>query len=94
MPNPERAAIHIDTAIPPHGDTTVHVDVPAGGHTDTGGQHIDVRPQAGPDKGPHVDAALPHIDVKVPPHVDTKHHIDTPAGPHADASLPELGPKA
>ena len=83
----EQDRIHIDTPLPPHGDASVHIDVPAGAHTDTGGQHID----AGGAPA-HIDTSLPHIDAKFPPHADTKHHIDTPAGPHADASVNQPKP--
>ena len=84
VPTPKHAGgTHLDTALPPHGDTSIHVDAPAGPHVDTGGQHVDASVA-----GLHQDIRLPHIDASIPPHVDAQHHVDTPAGPHGDVSLP------
>jgi len=78
-----KGGMHMDTAVPPHADFSVHVDAPAGPHLDAGGQHVDAKAA-----GLHQDYKFPHADTQTHPHIDTPQHVDTPAGPHADFSFP------
>jgi len=77
---------HIDTQVPPHGDSHVHIDTPRGPHVDTGGGHVDAHQDVW-GVGPHEDFGLPHVDSAVPPHGDTSPHVDTPGGPHVDQTI-------
>jgi hypothetical protein len=82
---------HSDTHVPPHGDTSPHVDTPEGPHGDLhtpshidGSQHFDT------PSGPHFDqkAFGKHGDKHVPSHGDENPHGDTPSGPHGDSHVP------
>lgn len=81
---------HLDSSIPPHGDTELHIDAPGGPHTDAGGNHVDFSDD-GKGGEPHQDFKVPHVDLSLPAHHDTSPHVDTPAGPHTDSpSFPHV----
>lgn len=69
---------HGDTHIPPHGDTSPHVDQTTTPHADTGTPHGDTNTA-------HIDqVTIPHGDTSTP-HVDAAPHTDST--PHADDSV-------
>ncbi|MGH3418384.1 MAG: hypothetical protein ACRDOD_02105 [Streptosporangiaceae bacterium] len=65
---------HSDTQLPPHGDTSPHVDQATTPHGDSSTPHSDFAPHIDQTALPHVDTPTPHVDEA--PHTDEAQHVD------------------